>query len=521
MIDLIFIAQSEPVRYEDYSAWPLDRIELYRDLVYPRMIHYEGRFYSHVELIGLFARKHSSRNPEPLNVWNLPSLTGMHIANYLLSHGILTALINNFDAEIMRFENLYRNANPKPYVGISTTFHLNTTELKRISQVLLKIDPNMKILIGGPFIHSLFENEGEEAVRAILDKFKIMHAFVAFHSEFDLKDFLLSKVNATSTFNRINREDKIPVKHRWNTPLLDEIPELWNRLDLPFLRSTIQVRTSCGCPFHCSFCSYPIVAKGFQTISSEAFEKQLECMMKLPDIQQIIFIDDTFNVPKERFHKICRSLQKYSISWYSFLRAQFVDDETARLMSESGCKAVYLGIESGSDTILKNMNKRAKRDDYEKGAKLLRRYGISALAAFIIGFPGETDETLKETVDFIENSGVDFYTLKEFFYIKGTKIYQDRDRFSLVGMGNSWSHSTMDSKTASIKKLQIFCSVKNSIFVDPDTSLWQLALLGDAGYSMADIKILQEIINSIVKDQVAGVGNTAHPGFQRLKDYFI
>ena len=78
-------------------------------------------------------------------------------------------------------------------------------------------------------------------------------------------------------------------------------------------------------------------------------------------------------------------------------------------MAQSGCKGVFLGIESGSPHILKLMTKAATIEKYADGMKLLRQYDILTFGSFIVGFPGETSETVKETADFIKENKPDYW----------------------------------------------------------------------------------------------------------------
>jgi p-methyltransferase len=221
-------------------------------------------------------------------------------------------------------------------------------------------------------------------------------------------------------------------------------------------------------------------------------------------------------VPKERFKKICTHLAKMNVAWYSFLRVQFVDEETVKLMKDSGCAMVYLGIESANDAILSNMNKKATRCEFERGVRLLKKHDIPMLAGFVIGFPGETEQTARENIDFIENNGVDFYSLKEFYYMKHTPIYESRDRYELKGIGANWEHKTMNYLQASDLKLAMFREIKGSIGVDPDTSMWYIAYLNDQGYSMAQVKDLQRAINAVILEQLDGRFDDDHPAFNKI-----
>src|SRR3546814_17108298 len=101
---------------------------------------------------------------------------------------------------------------------------------------------------------------------------------------------------------------------------------------------------------------------------------QFDSVMRIPGVDRIIFIDDTFNVPPHRFKELVKIFAEYPFEWFSFLRVQYVNEEVMAMMKDSGCKGVYLGIESASDKVLKNMNKRATNKQFAEGVSLLNKY---------------------------------------------------------------------------------------------------------------------------------------------------
>ena len=236
----------------------------------------------------------------------------------------------------------------------------------------------------------------------------------------------------------------------------------------------------------------------------ELIERQLLDIKSLGFVDRIIFIDDTFNVPIRRFKEILKILCKFEFEWFSFLRVQYIDEETAQLMKKSGCQGVYLGIESVNDQILKNMKKKVSQEKFLRGMDHLKKFNITTFAAFVIGFPGETQETIDENIDFLNKFDVDFYSTKEFFYMSHTGIHKDREKYGLTGSGNKWSHTTMNSEIASEMKTYMFKEVKNSIFLDPDTSLWYLAYLYDQGLSIQKIKDVQSVMNQMMLSEIEG-----------------
>ena len=175
-----------------------------------------------------------------------------------------------------------------------------------------------------------------------------------------------------------------------------------------------------------------------------------------------IFIDDTPNFPAPRFIAMLKILMQYDFRWYSFIRCQYINDDIARMMKESGCDGVYLGIESANDQILKYMKKAATGKKYMQGVEYLKKYDITTFAAFIIGFPGETSESIQTNIDFIKNSGIDYYSLKEFWYAPNAPISQKAVKFGLEGFGNNWKHNTMTSQEASLVKMDIFNEINKN-----------------------------------------------------------
>ncbi|MDD5422651.1 MAG: radical SAM protein [Candidatus Omnitrophota bacterium] len=531
-IEFIFIAQSETIDYGGYSKLPADRIELYRDLVYPRMVYFKGAFRSHLDLINYFTEGKFfneagyAERRKLLNMWNLPGMNSLHLANYLAQYGIAAKVINNFDAEWDIFRDAYGSAKRPPIVGISTTFHLSYMEAKRIAGEIRKEYPDAVIALGGAFVNEQSINGELRDMEKPMRKYGINYILHAFNSEADLRDLVLAsrKGALPGSVNNLAYLGGGDLKScafgttgtKWNDPVLEDDPELWDKLDMKFVNHTVQTRTSYGCPFSCAFCSYPKTAKKFCQMDIDAVEKQVNGLLKIPGVDKIIFVDDTFNASPARFKDICRSLGKYNFEWFAFLRANLIDEETARLMVRSGCRGVYLGIESADDAVLKNMNKKATHSQCLEGIRFLKKYGVTTVAAFIIGFPGETEETLKEDVEFIESSGVDFYTLKEFYYMKHTAVYEDRGRFGLSGIGNKWRHDTMDYKKAQAAKIDMFRSIKNSVYVDADTSLWYIAYLYDQGYDISRTAAAQRRINGIAARQIDGMTDDNDRLFKEL-----
>lgn len=514
-IDCILIALSEMTRYEEYATIPLERVELYKNLVQLRMVYFDKGFRPHLDLLNkilygkYFYEASFSEKREMLSVWNLPGANALLAANPLYAAGYNVKVINNFDAELDLLENYAKRLN-KPLIGISTTFILQWSEIGRIVKQIHKIIPNAEIILGGAFINDQYISHGVSIFEKTMRKYRIKYCVFSFNSELDfltIIDAIYKKNGDVAGVNNlafIAADGTYQITSEvWNDPKIGESVNVSALIDKAVPSKTVQIRTTSGCPFECSFCSYPSTAHGHYPSTVESVRVQLEALREMEGVEAVVFIDDTFNVPAKRFLEILKLLKQHRFRWYSFFRVQFADDELASLMKESGCDGVYAGLESANDIVLKNMNKMAQVKDYFNGIRSLNKAGIPVFSAFIVGYPGETDKSIKDTTEFINTSGLDFYGLKEFYYLHTAPIHASHTQFDLQGEGFSWKHGTMSSEEAPVMKKRIFDEACNSIHIDADMGLWYLIYLRDRGFSWDKIKEIQGLINEMIRQDNA------------------
>ena len=187
--------------------------------------------------------------------------------------------------------------------------------------------------------------------------------------------------------------------------------------------------------------------------------------------------------------------EKFKFRWVSNFRCQFADREMVELMKESRCDGVFLGIESANNQVLGNMNKAATVEKFRQGIALLKEHEIVTMGSFIIGFPGETPGTVKDTIQFIEETQLDFYRAQLWYCEPITPIWQEREKYGLRGESFEWQHNTMDSQTACNFLDELFLNIQNSLWVpqynfDFD-KIWQLKLRG------MDIPQIKEFLRAL------------------------
>src|SRR3569833_2035228 len=152
-------------------------------------------------------------------------------------------------------------------------------------------------------------------------------------------------------------------------------------------------------------------------------------------------------------------------------------------MRAAGCAGVVLGIESGADAVLKNMRKGARASAYRDAIGWLRDHGIITVGSFVLGFPGETQDSVAVTRDFIASAGLDYYYIQPFYYLHHAPVHQKAERFALRGNGLFWAHSTMAYKDALRHIERLFVEIDEPTWVNPDYTLWEVAYLTARGFT--------------------------------------
>jgi len=164
------------------------------------------------------------------------------------------------------------------------------------------------------------------------------------------------------------------------------------------------VLTSRGCPFHCVYCLWPSTLYGhnFRARSAENVVDELEECVNKYGIDEVYFDDDSMALDRERMLEICRLIVERGVKfeWISQCRVDSMDEEVLRAMKKAGCRYIRFGVESGSPRMLKLMKKGITTEKAMEAFRLARKVGIRTQAFFLFGLPGETEETVRETIEF-------------------------------------------------------------------------------------------------------------------------
>ena len=168
--------------------------------------------------------------------------------------------------------------------------------------------------------------------------------------------------------------------------------------------------TSRGCPYRCAYCSKPIFGNKFRAQSPERVIRELAYFQDKLGIKEFAFYDDVFTLNKKRVHDIAEGIMREGLRmhWTCETRVNLVDRELLLHMKRAGCYAVAYGIESASEEILDSLCKDINPEQVEEAVRITREVGMQTVGYFMLGSPGETPGTIRQTIDFARKLKLDF-----------------------------------------------------------------------------------------------------------------
>jgi len=361
-----------------------------------------------------------------------PPLGIGYLSSYLRKNNIevkvIDALKDNLDTKEVVRRVLAQKADA---VGITclTAFYIEVVKLSR----LLK-KKKLRVIIGGvhptflPF-QTLKDSKADfvvcgEGERALLQIMK---------SNFGNKN--TPGVYSLDTLKRNN-----PVARAKIVKNLDSLPfPDWEQLDPRSYPKSPHgavvknfpigiIMTSRGCPYMCSFCaSQKFYERKIRFRSIDNVIKEIKYLIKNFGIKEIQFEDDNLTLKRPHIEKLCHTLlkNKIKISWAcpNGFRADKVDEELLKLMKNAGCYFVTFGIESANPQILKNIHKLETIETIRNAIELTNKVGIQCQGYFIFGLPGETKETIRESIDFAKNSKLSRANFSILDIIPGSELW--------------------------------------------------------------------------------------------------
>lgn len=211
------------------------------------------------------------------------------------------------------------------------------------------------------------------------------------------------------------------------------------------------IYTSRGCPFNCAFCA-KITGRTVRAFSIERVISEVEDAIRF-GFRNIVFGDDNITIQKSRLKELLRALKPLKIKFRlnQDARSKSIDDDILALAAEVGCYEISFGIESGSQKILDLMNKKVTVEENILAIKKTKSYGIIAKAYFVVNFPGETKETVAETLRFAEIAKPDKWLLSAFVPLPGSDTFHHPEKYGIKWLSPNWEDYYLVGKDVSFK----------------------------------------------------------------------
>jgi radical SAM superfamily enzyme YgiQ (UPF0313 family) len=314
-------------------------------------------------------------------------------------------------------------------LGITlTTFTL--LDALEVIAVFRELNPGGMVIAGGPHV-AIFpretvalgmvdvavRREGEPVINDILERLGDLAALadvpgICFQVNGDIYD--------TGETPYIEDLDALPTPNRSLLPY----QSYFSLLGSDAYSTTIF--TSRGCPFRCSFCDRPALGKRFRCHSPDYVINEIKECLTL-GIREFLFYDDTFTVNRARVLEICRQIVNLglNIRWDIRARVDTVDEEMLKALKKAGCVAVHYGVESGSEPILRRLDKGIDLARVREVFKLTKKLGMDTLAYFMLGNPGETKADIDRSLALAKEIQPDMLHLTIFTPFPATRLYQE------------------------------------------------------------------------------------------------
>lgn len=395
----------------------------------------------------------TSKTPEvQKNFFREPSL-GILYLSALLEQNNITADILDLEqfldfTEIDLRDKIEEKATEYQIFGITcltNTFHLAIY----IARIIKEKNKNCYIILGGPHVSFMYEDilKNDKKTENLLDFICIGEAE---ESLLKLVKILLSQLRENNPLENyivklqsikglafIDSTGQLNVNSDSYEFNLENLP-LPARFKLPqdFYYYTIaNVIVNRGCPNQCSFCSRQKLFKKTKIRSISSILTEIRDIMSLQTYRHINFYDN-ININYEFFKDFCNIFieHKLTIPWGCELRVDTITDEDAYLLREAGCQLIATGIESASIDVLRKNFKYQEPKRVMEGIINLKKYKIPIQAYFVLGLPGETEETFQETVEYINTLPLDESDTLNYFIATpypGSRLWDEKEHFQI------------------------------------------------------------------------------------------
>jgi p-methyltransferase len=467
---------------------------------------FKGRYLSLPDLINTLKNGRQFPDVRPDNASryllfaNEFTLNGLYFYQFLQEAGYDPVIVQNY-----ALANMAHILEERPLaVCISSTF-LYLDDIHAMAGTIKALVPDVPVIVGGILAKKVL-HAGRDltmATREWLQTFagRVDYFVIESHGEETLRHLLETLTEggspeAVPNLGLFDQDGALAFTTRREEPVrMDRSAIRWNEIPKGYLRKTLSIITSQGCHYRCRFCTYHRWFPKVHYKDLDVLRDELQRIQRLGFVRHVRFADDNFTANPKRFEAVLHMLiqENFEFTWSAFARANTITPALATLMKASGCDFINMGLESGSEAILKNMDKKLSPDRAFAAIRLLKDHDIDALGGFIVGYPGETEKTFQKTLSLIHRSGLPYYHPYLFYYSRSMLVREEEEKFGIRGVGWAWKHNTMDAVQASRRMAGMIRALPNA-FTDGLQKTWEtFKLLRGEGYSPEKIYRLHRL----------------------------
>jgi radical SAM superfamily enzyme YgiQ (UPF0313 family) len=364
----------------------------------------------------------------------MPPLGLASIAAYLGNKNIEVTIIDCYaKPDSYAFIKDHLNTVKPAFIGLSCST-ANFLDGTRIAAMAKNILPEIMVVFGGHHVSALKEK--------VIEAFPVIDFAVVGEGEETMANIVATQGENASSIKGLAYKDIGGIAHftgyRPTIEDLDILPfPAYEKLSgyprsyrLPIFNYPSTPNSSCissrGCPYHCSYCDRSVFPDGFRYNSAEYLYEHLLYLKTRFGIRHINFYDDHFTLQKKRVQDFTRMMidRPLGITFNCAVRAEHIDFELLQQMKAAGCWMISLGIESGDENLLSQHRNNVNLNLVAEKIHQIKKAGIRAKGLMMMGLPGETEQSVKKSMEYAFSLPIDEINISKFVPFPGSKLYE-------------------------------------------------------------------------------------------------
>lgn len=375
-----------------------------------------------------------------------PPLGLLYVSAYLLNKHIPNDVFDSTFSNQEKQLQFILEKRPK-VVCIYTNLMTKIEVIKLIKVLKTEKYNHPKIVLGGPDVSYNIENylnagadflvigEGEETT------FELYTAILnnQNYNEINGIAFLENeKVVQTKARTKFRELDALPLPNR-KAINMQKYLDTWKN---NHGQSSMTISTQRGCPYTCKWCSTAVYGQSYRRRPAEQVAAEMKLLKEQYNPDAIWFVDDVFTVSHKWLLAFKEAVlnQEAVIPFECITRAERLNDDILQLLKEVGCFRIWIGAESGSQKIIDLMDRRVDVNVVKEAIQKTNQLGIETGTFIMLGYPGETEKDISETIQYLKDANPTHYTITIAYPIKGTSLYNDIE--DKITMAPDWETST-------------------------------------------------------------------------------